>query len=223
METPAPAPAAICGKCRQPLWSTEIAARRWVCGRCEHDAFQKIRELPGLFRKLDRVEALLKGSGSGQIGGPTRELGSPLKLAVLALTANGGVVTQLQAIEDAWRKALGWSMGETRHHADIDGATTFLINQLGWACSNYPDVGDDLRTIQQLHSRLDRLDTGEPQARMIRVHCAQPDCDGSWPVSFDYDGTRCPECRTEYTRREMLRLDSEFGPNMVRMQEESAA
>lgn len=219
----APALTADCRKCRHHLWDSELDAGRWVCGKCEHDGFQKIRALPNLFRKLDKIEALMKGSGSGQIGGPTRELQTPLKLAVLALTANGGVVTQLQAIEDAWRKALGWSMGETRHRADIDGATTFLINQLGWACSNYPEIGDDLRTIQQLHSRLDRLDTGEPQARMFRVHCAQEDCAGSWPVSFDYDGTRCPDCRTEYTRREMMRLDSEFGPNLVRLQEDHAA
>jgi ssDNA-binding Zn-finger/Zn-ribbon topoisomerase 1 len=214
---------ADCTKCRHQLWDSELAAGRWVCAKCERDAFQRIRELPVLFAKLDRVEALMKGSGSGQIGGPSRELGSPLKLAVLAVTANGGVVTQLQAIEDAWRKALGWSMGETRHRADIAGATTFLINQLGWACSNYPDVSDDLLVIQQLHTRLGRLDTGEPQARKFEVHCAAAGCDGRWRVSFDYDGTRCPSCRAEYNRREMMRLDSEFGPNLVRMQEDHAA
>lgn len=212
----APAPAAICGKCRHGLWDTEIAASRWVCGKCERQAFERLRELPRLFRNLERLDALMKGSSSGGIGGPTRELPAPLRLGILSLTANGGVVTELQAIEDDWRKALRWTMGATRHHADIAGATTFLINQLGWICSNYPDVGDDLKVIGKLHARLESLDTGEPRARRFQVLCSEKDCAGRMAITMRDDNATCPECGTDYTRTQLMRLDSEYGPNTIR-------
>ncbi|MFJ5973551.1 hypothetical protein [Streptomyces sp. NPDC093060] len=220
----APAQAAICGKCRHGLWDTEIAAGRWACGKCEHQAFERLRELPRLFRNLERLDTLMKGSsGGGGIGGPTRELPAPLRLGILSLTANGGVVTELQAIEDDWRKALGWAMGATRHHADIGGVTTFLINQLGWICSNYPDVGDDLRTIASLYARLDSLETGEPRARRFEVLCSEEDCAGRMAITMRDDNATCPECGTDYTRPQLMRLDSQYGPNTIRTLEENAA
>lgn len=213
-----------CGKCRHPLWDTELAAGRLVCGRCEHTAFDRLRELPRLFRNLERLDALLKGSsGGGTIGGPSREIPAPLRLTVLALTANGGVVTQLQAIEDAWRKALGWSMGATRHHADIDGVTTFLINQLGWTCTNYAEISDDIRTINKLHATLKGLETGEPRARRFEVHCSRPGCTGRMAITMRDDQATCPECGTDYQREQLMRLDSEFGPNAERSRQQGAA
>ena len=213
----------LCDKCRHPLWDSELAAGRWVCGKCEQTAFQRLRELPRLFRGLERLDALLKGSGGGTIGGPSREIPAPLRLGVLSLTANGGVVTQLQAIEDDWRKTLGWPMGATRHHADIAGVTTFLINQLGWISSNYCEVGDDLKTIGKLHARLKSLETGEPRARRFEVHCGQPDCTGRMPITMRDDDATCPECGTDYSRTQLMRLDSEYGPNAARLREETAA
>jgi hypothetical protein len=209
------APAVIvCAKCKNPLWDSELAAGRWVCGKCQQQAFERLRELPRLFRNLESLAAITKGSsGGGPIGG-SRELPVPLKL---------GVVTQLQAIEDDWRKALRWPMGATRHHADIDGVTTFLINQLGWVVTNYPDVGDDLKSIGSIHARLETLDTGEPRARRFEVLCSEPGCTGRMPITMRDDNATCPECGTDYTRTQLMRLDSEYGPNQIRSQEEAAA
>jgi ribosomal protein S27AE len=214
---------AICGKCRHQLWDSELAAGRWVCGRCEHTAFERLRELPRMFRNLNTLQALLKGSSSGAIGGPSREIPAPLRLGILALTANGGIVTQLQAIEDDWRKALGWPMGATRHHADIAGVTVFLINQLGWISSNYSEVGDDLRTIGKLHARLKTLETGERRARVFEVHCAAEGCDGRMPITMRDDQATCPQCGTDYERTQLMRLDSQYGPNAARLREDAAA
>jgi hypothetical protein len=220
----ATAPAHLCGKCRHNLWDSEIAAGRWVCGRCEHTAFERLRELPRLFRNLERLDALMKGSsGGGTAGGPSREIPAPLRLGILSLTANGGVVTQLQAIEDDWRKALGWPMGATRHRADIDGATLFLINQLGWTCTNYPDIDDDLRTIGKIHALLKGLETGEPRARRFEVHCSQPDCTGRMAITMRDDQATCVDCGTDYTRDQLMRLDSQYGPNAERLRQEGEA
>jgi hypothetical protein len=218
------APAVIvCAKCKNPLWDDEITAGRWVCGKCERTAFDRLRNLPRLFRNLERLDAILKGSSSGgAIGGGSRELPVPLKLGIVSLTATGGIVTQLQAIEDDWRKALRWPMGATRHHADIDGVTTFLINQLGWVATNYPEVGDDLKTIGSLYVRLEGLDTGEPRARRFEVLCSEPDCTGRMPITMRDDEATCPECGTDYTRTQLMRLDSEYGPNQIRAQEEAS-
>ena len=205
------------------MWDTELAAGAYVCGRCERTAFDRLRELPRLFRNLERLDAILKGSSGPAIGGGSRELPVPLRLGVLSLTSNGGVVTQLQAIEDDWRRALGWSMGATRHHADIDGATTFLINQLGWTCSNYRDIADDLATIGSLHTQLDRLETGEPPARRFHVHCNADGCDGRMAITMQDDHATCPTCGAHYQRDQLMRLDSEYGPNEERQRQEARA
>lgn len=212
----APAPPHLCGKCRHSLRDSELAAGRWACARCEHTAFDRLRELPRLFRNLERLDAILKGSSSGAIGGGSSELPVPLRLGIVSLTSNGGVVTELQAVEDDWRKALAWPMGATRHHADIDGVTTFLINQLGWTCTNYPDIADDLKTVGKLHAKLKGLETGEAPVRRFHVHCSAPDCAGRMLITMRDDDATCPDCGIDYTRDQLMLLDSEYGPNEER-------
>lgn len=207
------APAHLCTRCRAGLWDSELGNGRWACGRCEQTAFDQLRALPALFRRLDQISALMKGSSPGGIGSPTREAPAPLKIAVLNLTANGGVVARLQAIEDAWRAALGWTMGATRNHADIDGATTFLINNIRWACENYPEIADDLKTIKSLHERLKSLDTGEPRAKRFTIYCAGADCPGEMRVTLKSHYATCPDCGTEYDKVSIGDLDTEYGPN----------
>jgi predicted nucleic acid-binding Zn-ribbon protein len=78
-------PAHTCTKCGSNLWDTEIAAGRWVCDGCEHLAFQRLRdEVPAFSRNLERLGALMKGSsGSGNIGGASREIPAPLRIGTL--------------------------------------------------------------------------------------------------------------------------------------------
>jgi hypothetical protein len=213
----AAAPAHLCTRCRTNLWDTELAAGRWVCGRCEQTAFDQLRALPGLFRRIDQTGALMKGSSSGDlVSGSSSGSKPPLKLGPLTITANGGAVTLLQAIEDSWRSALGWSAGETRHHSDIDGATKFLINQLGWACSNYPEIAEDLKTIKRLHERCVSIDTGEPLEHRFQVHCSSDDCDGRMAITMTTRWATCPDCSHQYERDHLMRLDSQYGPNTIR-------
>ncbi|MFD7609683.1 hypothetical protein [Streptomyces sp. NPDC059828] len=202
-----------CAKCRANLWDDEIAAGRRACCRCERTAFDQLRALPALFRRIDQTSALIKGSGIGVIGSPNRDAPAPVKIGVLSLTVNGGVVTQLQAIEDSWRAALAWSMGASRHPSDIDGATTFLSNNVRWACENYDEIADDLKKIGSLHGQLSSIDTGTPPPKRFEVYCDTTDCGGVMRVTINTERATCPDCDTEYGKTEIGFLDSQYGPN----------
>ncbi|MET8404473.1 hypothetical protein [Streptomyces sp900116325] len=210
---------AVCVRCRRILWTTELEAGRWACERCEIDTAQKLRALPAVFKRVNQLAALMKGSTTGGIGSPNREAPAPLKIGVLNLTAKGGVVTELQAIEDAWRQTLGWSMGSTRHHADIDGVTTFLTNNLRWACERYEEVADDLKKISSLHGQLSGIDTGVRAPKRFAVYCDTADCGGSMKVTLFTERAACHDCGTEFSKVELGHLDSEYGPNPNRIGE----
>lgn len=199
MDTPADdTPRCTC--CRRALWTTELDAGRWACERCEQGAFQQLRDLPHLFRRIDTLAALMKGSSEGGIGSPNREAPAPVRLAVLSLTANGGVVTQLQAIEDDWRKVRARPMGPTRHHSDIDGVVEFLTINLRWACERYEEIADDLKTIGHLHARLSGLDTGQPAPRTFPAPCGTDGCGGEMRVTLRTAHATCPQCGTHYDK-----------------------
>lgn len=210
-----------CNSCRKPLHTDELTAGCWVCRPCERTAYDQLRAMPDLFRRVDSLSALMKGSSSGGIGSPTRDASAPVKLGVLDLTVKGGAVTRLQAIEDAWRKTLGWSMGTTRHHADIDGVTTFLINNLRWACERYAEVADDLLKIRSLHGQMSSVDTGVRPLRRFTVYCDTADCTGQMRITLNSERATCPECDTPYDKHQLGRLDSQYGPNPNR--EDAAA
>jgi hypothetical protein len=196
-----------CPACNRTLWHDEIA----VCRRCESTAATQLRELPNLFQQADQTEALFKtrnpdaGGGSGQ---PAHS--SPVTMGVLDLTAVGGTVTRLQAIEDSWRTALDWAMGATRKRTDITGVTTFLINNLRWACEEYAEIADDLHTIARLHNQLSNTLTGERPARHFAVYCSTDDCNGSMNITLWTRTASCPECAVWYDHVELRSLRSEF-------------
>ncbi|OLZ72540.1 hypothetical protein AVW11_03880 [Streptomyces amritsarensis] len=205
-----------CVNCRRALWGDERAAGCRACRRCEEDAARDLRELPGLFRGADQTNALIKGGRTETGARQPSTSSAPVNLFVLSLTAVGGAVTTLQAIEDSWRRALGWSMGLTRHRADIDGATSFLINNLRWACENYDEVAHDLRTIARTHAALSNIQTGQRAPRLYSLSCSTIDCAGRMRVTLFDPRATCPDCGQLYERQQLDQLDSEFGPNPTR-------
>jgi hypothetical protein len=206
---------ARCVKCQRALWTDELAAGCWACRRCEETAAEHLRALPTLFRQASQLSALMKGSRADSGIGSSTGSAAPLNIGVLNLTAKGGAVTLLQAIEDSWRRELGWSMGETRHHTDIDGVTTFLINNLRWACEKYPEIGQDLKTIERLRNALHSVDTGERGPRRFDVLCATDDCTGRMNISMNTPAATCPECDTPYDQNALMYLNSQYGPNTI--------
>lgn len=210
------APATACTRCRAALWDTELAAGRWACGRCEQTGFDQLRALPALFRRIDQTSALIKGRSGDLVAGTGSGSKPPLNLGILDLTCKGGVVEQLQAITDSWFLALRWQPGRTLRHDEIDEAVKPLINNIRWACENYSEIATDLKKISTLHGQLDRLDTGERPAHRIRVHCRTDDCHGRMVITMTTKWATCPDCGTEYDRDQLMRLDSDYGPNTIR-------
>jgi hypothetical protein len=207
---------ARCVKCQRALWTDELAAGCWACRRCEETTAEHLRALPALFQQASQLSSLMKGSRADTAGGTSTGSAAPLNIGVLNLTAKGGAVTLLQAIEDSWRRTLGWSMGETRHHTDIDGVTTFLTNNLRWACEKYPEVGQDLGTIERLRGALHSVDTGERGLRRFDVLCATDDCTGRMNININTAAATCTECGMDYDRDALMRLDSQYGANTIR-------
>ncbi|MCX4232031.1 hypothetical protein [Streptomyces ortus] len=108
-------PVCVTPRCGRQLWVAE--AGRWACRPCEDVTAARIAELPGLFRQLDTTAALMRGArrpGGGSSGSRVPPI--PPRLEVLALVGPGGVAARLQAIEDAWRQALGWPTPPTVEH-----------------------------------------------------------------------------------------------------------
>lgn len=118
-----------CCACGRDLWTAE--AGRFACRPCEDRTAIRIAELSRFFTGLNTTAMLMRGArrpgGSGS-GSKTPPI--PARLEVLALVGPGGVAARLQAIEDAWRQALGWPTPPTVEHRttypvhrDSDGTT----------------------------------------------------------------------------------------------------
>ncbi|MET9550575.1 hypothetical protein ABZY36_35520 [Streptomyces sp. NPDC006627] len=209
--TPDDAPAPTCASCRTLLWDTEIAAGRYACYRCEDRGAEQLHAIRGAFKRLNTIDGLTKPQNG--VCGPTgtREAPIPPRLAVLAQTGPGGVVAQLQAgIEDSWRNALGWNPGPTRSLSDIDGATTFLINNLPWACERYEEIADDLEAITRIHNTLTSLETGERGPRKFTAYCATTHCTGQLRITLWTSHATCPTCTTSYDKTALAGLVTEY-------------
>lgn len=116
-------PVCVTPRCRRQLWVAE--AGRYACRPCEDQAAKHLAEIGPLFRRLTETGTLMRGArrpGGATTGSRTPPI--PPRLEVLALTANGGVATRLQAIEDSWRQALGWETAPT-----VDERTTFPVTR----------------------------------------------------------------------------------------------
>jgi hypothetical protein len=179
-----------CAACQRDLWQAEYD--RKACRPCEEKAVDRLAELGPLFKRLDTTAALMKG-GRRVSSGPTgsRIPPLPLNVVVLNLAAAGGVATRLQAIEDSWRQALGWTIaprtdGRTvfapwraNPARDVPERIEFITNNLLWACSSYDSVGDDLEEIRRLHSETTAALSPDPQPGRVRVgHCPVRDDNG---------------------------------------------
>lgn len=184
-----------CAACHRDLWESEYD--RKACRPCEEKAAGRLAELGPLFARLDTTAALMKGR-RGAASGPsgTRTPPLPLNVVVLNLAAAGGVATRLQAIEDSWRQALGWTIeprtdGWTVFAAwranparDVPERIKFLGNNLLWACSSYESVGDDLEEIRRLHFEATAALSPDPRPGRVKI--------GFCPVRYD-NGDRCQQ------------------------------
>lgn len=166
------------------LWDTELD--RLVCRPCEARTAKRITEIPRLFQQLNTTSALMRGARTTGTGGSsgTKTPPIPPRLEVLALVGPGGIATRLQAIEDSWRNALGWTL---ENHSDgvrvfaswrsdparaVPAHAQFLTNNLLWACSSYESIGQDINEIRILHTRCTDIVDHKQKPGSVKIgHC----------------------------------------------------
>jgi DNA-directed RNA polymerase subunit RPC12/RpoP len=159
-----------CLACGTDLWLSELG--RLACRPCEEKTSVRIAELPALFRQLDTTAALMRGArrpGGGSSGSKTPPI--PPRLEVLALVGPGGVAARLAAIEDAWRKSLGWTVAPWRGSPAqaVPQHATFLANNLPWACDAYESVGQDIDDLRRLHGECAAIVNDERRPGRVQI------------------------------------------------------
>lgn len=183
-------PVCVAPRCGKQLWVAEHG--RYACRPCEDATAKRITELGGLFRQLDTTAMLMRGARrpGGTSGSKTPPI--PPRLEVLSLVApGGGIATRLQAIEDSWRVALGWTIEPRSDGTRVFAAwrtnpaeavrrhVTFLANNLLWACSSYESVGQDIDDLRKLHAECVALASGEKRPGRVPIGvCPNPVGDG---------------------------------------------
>ncbi|MFD7705676.1 hypothetical protein [Streptomyces sp. NPDC059786] len=163
-------PVCVTPRCNRQMWVAESG--RWACRPCEDATAKRIGELPGLFRQLDTTAMLMRGArraGGSTSGSRTPPI--PPRLEVLALVGPGGVAARLQAVEDAWRQALGWTIAPWRGNPAeaVPQHAAFLANNLLWACSSYEEVGQDIDDLRRLHGECVALASGEKRPGRVGI------------------------------------------------------
>lgn len=181
-------PTCITSNCGRRLWVNETG--RMACRPCEDQTAKRLAELPGLFTQLNQTATLMRGAARG--GGATSGSKTPPippRLEVLSLTAVGGAATRLRDIEDAWRKALGWTVAPWRGSSAqaVPEHIKFLVNNLPWAVDSYESVGQDIDDLRRLHAECTAVAANERRPGRVAI--------GRCPARYN-DGT---PCRAELT------------------------
>lgn len=210
-----------CTHCRRLLFDTELS--RWACRLCEERAAKQLAELPGLYEQLG--DALTPGAAVPDGGGKvsvSRSAPLPVALAPLNQVAVGGISASLQAIEDAWRQALGWAIPAPHDQVRVFAAwrgnpgravprhATFLVNNLPWAVEQYAEVAYDMDVISGLYWQARNTLTGT-RPRVIWVVCRAlfddgGECGERLGVDINRASVLCQGCGTRWGREEWVGL-----------------
>jgi hypothetical protein len=205
-------PAYRCTHCSRLLYQDELS--RYACRVCEDGATTQLQALPALYGQLEH--SLRPGSTPSSGGRVTTTRSAPLPVALQPLTLRGpgGIVTELQFIEDSWRRTLGWTVATFRgdYQQTLNAVVRFLANNVPWACGSFEEVADDLKVIARLHAQALAAVTGEHDVRVPIGCCPNVDeetgalCGQRLKVSPWAPTIRCGSCGTQWGRAEWLRL-----------------
>lgn len=202
-----------CTSCRRLLFETELD--RWACRVCEDNARDQLGQMASLYTELgSRLQPGAGGSNTSRVTGATKTPPLPVALAPLNLRGPGGMTALLLAIEDSWRHTLAWTVAPFRGNTEqtLAGVVGFLECNVGWACSRYDEVAEDLKTIRQIHTNATAIVNGTTDTRVpvgccpavnltTGTACAQPLKVSPWALQI-----RCGGCGSAWQRDEWLRL-----------------
>jgi hypothetical protein len=196
--------AAFCVICPRSLYTDELG--RYICRPCEQRIDGDLRELAGpggLYARLClRIHPGRSGDGPSVAG--TRTAPVPVRLEVLNLTANGGIVSTLETWVEDWATyglAQVGAGGGLQHR--VDQAVSTLRLNLARAASAHPALDEFGREIWQLRRQCEGGINGERPPRRIPVTCP---CGTILRVTLDTPGRQCGGCGQQYGHAEVLGL-----------------
>jgi DNA-directed RNA polymerase subunit RPC12/RpoP len=199
-----------CTHCSRLLHREEL--ERFACRICEDRANKNLRALPDLY--ADLAKALPPSSSAKRGGRVTASRTAPLPVALqpLHLRTNGGIVTELQDIEDSWRKAANRTVATFSGSTEqtLDTVVTYLRINLQWACWDYEAVADDLDTISSLYWQAKNAISGTT-SQLITVHCRLlyddgSECEAPLKVDINRTSVKCQTCGTRWGQAQWMGL-----------------
>jgi hypothetical protein len=163
-----------CLLCHGALEDSEVG--RVACRACQVALGGQLRELPGLYARLGAE--LRPGSSAGLRVSGTKSVPLPVNEEALGLRAWGGMVTDLQAHEDDWRRALRLPLASFRGTVEqtLGAAVEFLAGHLWWAAEKYPDIDGLAEDVRRLRGAA--LSVLEPREQPRRLGCCPAVADG---------------------------------------------
>ncbi|MGW2692352.1 hypothetical protein ACWC3Y_10880 [Streptomyces sp. NPDC001296] len=211
-------PAYRCTHCPRLLHANELG--RPACFVCEDRATEQLQAFPdrgedkGLYTQLAAVLAPGKSGGTAGRAPASRTAPLPTSLEALDLRGPGGIVPKLLGVEQRWRAWNGFQRLPFRgnYEQTLPKCVEFIVNNLPWACAEYPYVSVDLKTIGSLHHRADTAVKGEREQKVPIGLCPVSHEDTGAPcgerlkVSPWALSIRCSGCGTKWGRDEWLRL-----------------
>lgn len=168
-----------CLLCQRDLADDE--QQRVACRHCQTRLHRQLLELPSLYRQLgEHLGPAGSTQGPRVSGSKPRRL--PVNEEVLELRAWGGMVTELQAHEDDWRRHLGLPVAPWRGSVEqtLTGVVGFLAGHLWWACEKYPHIDGLDEDVKKVASAARSI--VDPPERTIRI--------GNCPAAYE-DGAIC--------------------------------
>lgn len=207
-DDPLPIPRCVC--CGHELHGADW--ERAACPRCQNRMHDRLNAVEHLWLQLP--DHLQRGSRSSDSSGRTTSVAPalPLRLDVLALVGPGGIVAELCAVEDDWRRQRGLTVQGFRGSTDqtLPKVCRFLRNHLPWACQSYCDVDELDLTLARIHGQCTAITTGE-RRRTIPVTCGavfddSSTCPAEIRVGAHTLRTICPGCSAEWTRDHLVAM-----------------
>lgn len=196
--------APACIRCYSDLFQDELG--RFICRPCERRIDGDLLALGGpggLYARLClRIHPGRGGDGPSVSG--TRSSSMPPDEHVLNLTANGGIVSNLETWVEDWATyglAQVGAGGGLQYR--VDRAIRTLRLNLTRAAAKHPALDEFALEIWQLRRQCEGGIGGEKPPRRIPVACP---CGTVIKTSLDTLGETCRGCQAEYGHSEVLRL-----------------
>jgi hypothetical protein len=213
--SPTPFEIPVCVCCRRELHGDDFGRR--ACQRCQDRMTDRLNQVEHDY--LELPQHLQRGSripdSGGRCGASVAAL--PLRLDVLALVGPGGIVAELQAVEDDWRRARRLTVQTWRGSAEqtLPKVCRFLRGHLPWACGAYEDVAELDTLLARIVGQLAAVVSGE-RRRTIPVVCGAVYgdgalCDGVIRVGAHTLRTVCADCGAEWTRDHLVAMAAGLG------------